>query len=164
MPYDLKVRLALVAMVVFVAGTLVWRQTKQNNLLEDFRRTINSDVSYLMLCESSGAVSSNSCRIIDNDTSFKLSGALKHLSEAETIFMPGKGSTSSERILRFGRGSPASKQYLACYRVLHHAGSDWIYIRPVLMNADCSYVERYLAGDLGVPVHSWLGLPTAKSP
>jgi len=86
--------------------------------------------------------------------------AVERASQSEA----GKGSTRSERILRFGVGSPASRQYLACYRVLHYAGFDRIYIRPVLMNPDCSHVENYLAGDLAVPVHTWLGLPTVKSP
>src|SRR5262249_5754862 len=99
---DLKVRLVGVAMLVFVGGTLVWREGKQNALLDDFKRTISSNVSYVMLCEPGGAADSNACRIIDSETMLRV--ALKHLSEAQTVFMPGKGRTSSERILRIGHG------------------------------------------------------------
>lgn len=154
----------MLGILAFLGAMLGWRTINQDNVLADFRNAVSSDVGYLMLCDSRGAVSSNSCQVIDESTNFKLSAALKHLSETRTNFMPGKGSTSSERILKLGRGSPASKQYLACYRLLHYAGFNEIYINPVLMNPDCSYIERFLAGDLAVPVHSWVGLPTAKSP
>ena len=143
---------------------LGWRAINQDTVLEDFRKVVSSDVGYLMLCDSRGALSSNSCQVIDASTTFSLSAALKQLSEARTNFMPGKGSTSSERVLKLGRGNPAFKQYLACYRLLHYAGFNEIYINPVLMNPGCTYIETFLAGDLAVSAHSWMGLPTAKSP
>lgn len=164
MTWTWKSWLGMLGILAFLGAMLAWRTINQDSVLADFRNALSSDAGYLMLCDARGAVSSNSCQVIDESTNFKLSAALKHLSQARANFMPGKGSTSSERILKLGRDSPASKQYLACYRLLHYAGFSEIYINPVLMDPECTHIERFLAGDLAVPVHSWVGLPTAKSP
>src|SRR6266545_5391560 len=123
--------LGFLGFVAFAASLWVWRTGLQKDVLAELKATL-PNVEYLMLCEYRGGRTSDSCQIIDGTTDFRLSTAIAHLSEASAPFFSGKGSMPSYKILRLGRGSSTSKQYLRCYSVIQFA--DWreIKMTPVL--------------------------------
>ena len=150
-------RRASILSLLIVAGAIalalaiaVWRMGVEKDLAADLRDSLTG-VEYIALCEQGGSAAQDSCRFIDEASVPTLRAAILNLSAANTsLFPPGKNLTVDQKILKLGRGIPASKNYLRCYRLVQYAGWPEVSIQPVSMNRECTIIEKFLPGDLRV--------------
>jgi hypothetical protein len=129
---------------------LAWRNTVEKEFETTLRRTVSSDVGYLILCEIRGNPRPQPCQTIHGPGNSQFTTAIRHLSEARSASSSNK-EVASDKILKIGRGSPASKEYLGCYRVTKYVGLEQIYISPIETDRECTWPDKYRAGTVAIP-------------
>ena len=128
----------------------IWIYSAQKDLEAQLKQTTDSGVDYLTLCEFRGNPKLQPCQTIRRNDSQQFATAIRYLSEATAASLP-KLSPSSDKILKLGRGNPASSEHVACYRATTYPGFEQIYISPIETDRECSWPNRYHAGSVAIP-------------
>jgi len=145
-----KTKWWVLLVALFMAATAVIVTVMQGSFAGELRAVAQSNVDYLMLCDFRRGVTHDPCQVIDA-ASPRLGTALGHLSSASTRLPPGHARAAKEMMLRIGRGSVTSKQYLGCFRVVRFVDSEGIYVNGVTTDSDCTRIEKYRAGYVAIP-------------
>jgi hypothetical protein len=141
----------IVSLILF---GFTWTETTQKEFESELKRIASSDVDYLVLCEFHGNPRPQPCQTIHRVGNPQFAMAIRYLSQATSAPRP-KASAASDKILKLGRGSLASNEYVACYRATKYPWLDQIYISPTGTDRECSWPKKYHAGSVGIPAHAF---------
>jgi hypothetical protein len=136
--------------VLFIATAATIVTVQQTSFSAELRAVAQSNVDYLMLCGFRRGVTYDPCHTIGPGGP-GLGAALENLSNATTRLPPGHANAAKEMMLRIGRGSLTSRQYVRCFRVVRFAGAERIYINDITTDPDCTRIEKYRAGYVAIP-------------